>query len=160
MQQSRNDLNSVIIHDITKGGPILLKDDDVVSDCTQCESSHLSLPKHPSLEGNRQKRGKEPQSMKIFQSPQKKVRSTDSRVCSNSRMAEKLKAMSTKERSQIIESVIYAKETLQELPLEYIEIWEYLEETSKDGRGELNGEPAGNGARGGGGWPSTAARST
>ncbi|KAM1406714.1 hypothetical protein ACFXTH_001361 [Malus domestica] len=158
MQQSGKDRNSVTIHDITKVVPNLPNADDEASDCIQSECSLLSLHTHPSLEGTRQKRGKEPQIMEIFQSPQKKVRIDESRGCSNTRMAEKVKAMSIKDRSLIIESVINAKETLQEIPLEFYEIWEYLMETSKDGRGELNGEPAGNGARGGGGWPSTAAR--
>ncbi|KAM1513183.1 hypothetical protein ACFX1Z_024642 [Malus domestica] len=159
MQQSGNDLNSIIIHDITEDVPNLPNADDVVTACTQSESSQLSLPTHSRLVGTRQKKGKEPQIMEIIQSPQKKVRGTESRECRNIMMTKKLKAMSIKERSLIVECVIHANETLQEIPLEFHEIWEYLDETSKDGRSELIGKQAGNLARGGGGWPSTAARS-
>ncbi|KAM1217073.1 hypothetical protein TB2_013093 [Malus domestica] len=70
-----------------------------------------------------------------------------------------MKAISIKERSLILERVIYADEDLQEVPLEYRERWEYLEEASEAKRSALHGKQAGSLGRGGGGWPSTAARS-
>ncbi|KAM1743562.1 hypothetical protein ACFX12_013443 [Malus domestica] len=74
MQQSGADLHSVIIQEINEDAHTLPSVDVVGTTIAQGDSSPLSFPTFYIMEGTKQKRGKEPQTIEISQSPQKKVR--------------------------------------------------------------------------------------
>lgn len=95
---------------------------------TQDDRSQISFLSFHTMESSKQKRGKEPHTMEVSQSPQNKVRGSGSGESKKVRMAEKMKAMSIKERCLMVEQAIYADEDLQEVPLEYREMWDYMED--------------------------------
>lgn len=59
----------------------------------------------------------------------------------------------------MMERAIYAEEELQEISVEYQDMWEYLEDMSARGEKPMTAKEAGSQSRGGGGWPSIATRS-
>ncbi|KAB2615935.1 hypothetical protein D8674_022523 [Pyrus ussuriensis x Pyrus communis] len=65
--------------------------------------------------------------------------------------------MSIKESCLMMERAIYAKGEFQDVPSESHEMWELLDEVSDADKGKLLAKKLGKMARGGGGWPSTAA---
>lgn len=73
--------------------------------------------------------------------------------------AEKLSKLSTKERCLMMERAISAEEELKEISVEYQDLWEYLEDRSAKGKKSMKAKETGSQSRGGGGWPSIAARS-
>lgn len=75
------------------------------------------------------------------------------------KMAEKWRGMSIKERCLMVERAICVEYELPEVPNEFSEMWDCLEEASKVEKCKLLTIKAGIMARGGGSWPSTAARS-
>ncbi|KAM0998813.1 hypothetical protein FF1_005593 [Malus domestica] len=64
-----------------------------------------------------------------------------------------------RERCLMVERTLQAEEDLQEVPVEYQEMWDYMEEVSERERRAMTARRTGNSSQGGGGWPSTAARS-
>lgn len=98
------------------------------------------------------------QSMEMTQSLQKKVRGPESEEDRKGKMAEKLRGMSIKERCLLVERAIYVEDELQEVPLEFHDMWDYMEEISEVEKCKILAKKAGKQAQGGGGWPSIAAR--
>lgn len=66
-------------------------------------------------------------------------------------MAKKLREMSVKERCSMMVRVIYAEDELQEVPIEYQDMWEYMDEVSEAERSTFVARKAGKMAWGGGG---------
>ncbi|KAB2597752.1 hypothetical protein D8674_000672 [Pyrus ussuriensis x Pyrus communis] len=66
--------------------------------------------------------------------------------------------MSIRERCLMMEWVIYGKEDLHELQVEYEDMWEHLKELSERAKKVNYKEEAGSSSQGGGGWPSIIAR--
>lgn len=57
----------------------------------------------------------------------------------------------------MMERAIYAEEELQEVPIEYQDMWEFLDEVLEPERVKLMARRAGKSSRDGGGWPLTVA---
>lgn len=64
--------------------------------------------------------------------------------------------MSIKERCLMMERAIYAEEELQEVLVEYQDMWDYMEEVYELERKTLLVKREGKSSQGDGGWPSTA----
>lgn len=58
----------------------------------------------------------------------------------------------------MMEKAIYVENELQEVPIEYQDMWEYMEKASKLDKRTILARKAGKLAWGDGGWPKTAAR--
>ncbi|KAB2602056.1 hypothetical protein D8674_003061 [Pyrus ussuriensis x Pyrus communis] len=66
--------------------------------------------------------------------------------------------MTIRERCLMMERAIYVEE-LQEVPIEYKDMWDYMEEIDAGDKNTLMARNVGSSSRGSGSWPSTAARS-
>ncbi|KAB2620501.1 hypothetical protein D8674_040344 [Pyrus ussuriensis x Pyrus communis] len=75
------------------------------------------------------------------------------------RAAERFRTMTIRERCLKMEMAIYAEEELQEVPIEYQDMWDYMEEISAGEKNALMAKKVGSSSRGGGSWPSIATRS-
>lgn len=102
--------------------------------------------------GNSTKGELEVKSKEMVHSPQEKKKSRKVKE-RKEKVAERLKKMTTRERCLIMEMEIYAKEELQEVPVEYQDMCDYMEEISAGKKNALLAKKAGNSSRGGGGWP-------
>lgn len=58
-----------------------------------------------------------------------------------------------------MEMAIYAEEELQEVLIEYQDMWDYMEEISAGEKNALMAKKVGSSSRGGDSWPSIATRS-
>lgn len=79
----------------------------------------------------------------MFQSPQKKVKSGERSKVRKGKAAERLQRMSIKERCMMMEKAIYVEEELQEVSIEYQDMWNYMDEVSKTERKALMARRAG-----------------
>ncbi|CAN6585738.1 unnamed protein product [Malus baccata var. baccata] len=109
--------------------------------------------------GSPMKRGAEVQGIELMQSPHKKNKAFESTEVRKKTMAKKLREMSAQEKCLMVERAIYAEDELQEVLIEYQDKWEFMEEVFEAEKIALMARKTGKMARGGGGWPSTAARS-
>ncbi|KAM2080243.1 hypothetical protein ACFX1T_034027 [Malus domestica] len=66
-------------------------------------------------------------------------------------MAKQLRGMSIKERCLMVERVIYVDDEVQEIPLEFSDMWDYLGEVSEAEKKKLLAKRASKQAWGGGG---------
>ncbi|RXH70527.1 hypothetical protein DVH24_013273 [Malus domestica] len=73
----------------------------------------------------------------MIQSPQKKVKNIESRDERKERAAKRLQKMSIREICLMMERAIYAEEELQEVSVEYHDMWDYMDEVSKPERKSL-----------------------
>lgn len=60
----------------------------------------------------------------------------------------------------MLERAIYTEEEFEELPVQYTYMWEFMDEVSKNERVALLARKERSFFQGGGGWPSTTARSS
>lgn len=97
--------------------------------------------------------------MEPIQSPKKKSKNIKSRQDRKQRAAERLQSMSIRERCLMVECVIYAEEEFENLPIEYQDMWEFMDKVSKYEKVALLARKEGTFSQGGGGWPSTATMS-
>ena len=75
------------------------------------------------------------------------------------RAAEKLGKMTIRERCSMMVRALDVEEDSQEIPIEFQDMWEYMELISAKEKDAMMAKITGASSRGGGGWPSTAARS-
>lgn len=59
----------------------------------------------------------------------------------------------------MIKRVIYAKNELHEVPIEYQDMYKYMDEASEPEKKAILARRTGNSARGGSSWPTTTAHS-
>lgn len=109
--------------------------------------------------GSQSKRGVELCVMEIHQSPHKKSKNVDSSEERKKRVADKLRSMSNRERCMMMERALGANEESEVIPIEFKEMWEYLEDIMKTEKWNLRDRSEGSSSQGGGGWPESAARS-
>ncbi|KAB2600030.1 hypothetical protein D8674_010301 [Pyrus ussuriensis x Pyrus communis] len=74
-------------------------------------------------------------------------------------MTSKLRGISIKEKCLMVERAIYTEKELQDVPIEYQDMWEYMEEVFEVEKNEIMARKSGRMARCGGDWPIIAARS-
>ncbi|KAB2632382.1 hypothetical protein D8674_028629 [Pyrus ussuriensis x Pyrus communis] len=67
--------------------------------------------------------------------------------------------MSVRKRCLMIERAIYAEEELQEIPVEYQDMWDYMEAITEEEKKAMSITKEGSSSQGGGSWPSTVVRS-
>ncbi|KAM1036154.1 hypothetical protein ACFX13_039941 [Malus domestica] len=75
------------------------------------------------------------------------------------RAAKRLRNMATKEMCLMMERVIYTEEELQDIPIKYQDMRDYMKEIYVKKKEALMAKNSGFFSRDGGGWPSTVARS-
>ncbi|KAM1993482.1 hypothetical protein ACFX16_009809 [Malus domestica] len=116
----------------------------------------------PSLllnEASNLKRGMDPQNMEMTQSPQKKVRGTESDEPTKGKMVENLRRLSMKDSCGMVERTNFMEDELHAVLLELCEKWDYVKENVEAEKWEILATTSGKLVQDGGGWPSTAARS-
>ncbi|KAM2354887.1 hypothetical protein ACFX1X_009562 [Malus domestica] len=116
----------------------------------------------PSLllnEASNLKRGMDPQNMEMTQSPQKKVRGTESDKPTKGKMVENLRRLSMKDSCGMVERTNFMEDELHAVLLELCEKWDYVKENVEAEKWEILATTSGKLVQDGGGWPSTAARS-
>ncbi|KAM1106474.1 hypothetical protein ACFX13_003396 [Malus domestica] len=109
-------------------------------------------------DGNILKRGAEPSDMDIIKSSHKRSKNSDSRVERKQRMADRLRSISIKERCLMMERALLVEKELEEIPEEFFEMWEYMEEVSEAERTDLMARKRRKTPQGSGNWPDTAVR--
>ncbi|KAM1780202.1 hypothetical protein ACFX12_041496 [Malus domestica] len=105
------------------------------------------------------KRGVEPSSMELIPSPQKKTRGPNPDTDRQGKMVELVQVRSLKESCLLVNRVRYDEAVLHEGTMEARDLWDHVEAVSGERESSVLAACASNLAQGGGGWPSTAARS-
>ncbi|KAM2391130.1 hypothetical protein ACFX1X_034780 [Malus domestica] len=95
----------------------------------------------------------------MTQSPQKKVRGIESEEPTKRKMAKNLRRLSMKDSCGVVERTNFTKDELHAVPLELCEKWDSVEENVEAEKWDILATTSGKHVQGGGGWPSTAARS-
>lgn len=109
--------------------------------------------------GSSQKRGVEPLSIDIPFSPQKKVRGIECEAISKGKKVMSLRDMHLQNSSFRVDRVDYVKDELQEESSELRDMGDNMGEISEVEKCKILAKRAGKQIQGGGGWPSTVARS-
>ncbi|KAM0977287.1 hypothetical protein ACFX2I_020016 [Malus domestica] len=110
-------------------------------------------------EASNLKRGVDPQNMDMTQSPQKKVRGTESEKPTKGKMVENSRGLSMMDRCVVVKRTIFTEDELHAVLLELYEKWDSVDENLEAEKWEILAKTSGKQVQGGGGWPSTAARS-
>lgn len=95
----------------------------------------------------------EPYELELVQSLQKRskpFKDKESTIERKTNMAEKLRKMSVRERCLMVEIAIYAEDELDELSVEYQDMWKYMKEISEAEIQEMNAKRMGSSSRCGG----------
>lgn len=91
----------------------------------------LTDPNSEETEASHMKREADLQHLEMAPSPQKKIKCIESREERKGKAAEKMRKMSIKERCLMMEKTIYIEEELQEILIEYQDMWDYIDEASE-----------------------------
>ncbi|KAM0988230.1 hypothetical protein ACFX2J_012201 [Malus domestica] len=109
-------------------------------------------------EASQMKRGGDLLCLKMVQSPLKKTKCLGDGKAQKGKMTDYLGGSSIPERSLMLEHTMVADEENWDVPIVVQNLWEYVVGVSKTERNNLM-RRTGDVARGGGGWPTTVARS-